>query len=449
MRLIRLLKRDLATEIATWVDRELISVDQARAICGQYGIDYDAKRSRSTGYRVLVVLGFLFIGLALITLIGANWEEIPRAARMAGLVALTAGTHALALRYHLSGRAAMGTGLNFLGNLFYGASIILVAQIYHLGEHMPDGVFWWALGSLPFGVLLRNPWLTLQTGLLALTWLHVEHTYDFLVGAAFFTSVFPLFLAAELYVLVRARANVLLFLTFAASVFLWVQNSLGPMWHDGPGRFQWSEELYFVGAALFLLAYAAGRWLHAMEGAKEKDYGAALSIWTLRLVLVGMFVLSFESPWLELLRDDWSHQGSMWVVIGGLGAAALWLGARAGTLRTLLAPVVLVAGTMVAVVIGAARSETLPPAEYAIWFQVLGNAALIVAGIRLVFHGTAAGVSHWFFLGVAVILLTAFIRYMDLIGDYVGGAALFLVFAALLLGSARFWKSRQGREVRT
>ena len=449
MRLIRLLKRDLATEIETWVDRELISVDQARAICGQYGIDYDEKRSRSTGYRVLVVLGFLFIGLALITLVGANWEEIPRAARMAGLVALTAGTHALALRYHLSGRTAMGTGLNFLGNLFYGASIILVARIYHLGEHMPDGVFWWALGSLPFGVLLRNPWLTLQTGLLALTWLHVEHMHDFLVGAAFFTSVFPLFLAAELYVLARARVNVPLFLTFVASVYLWVQNALGPMWHDGPGRFQWSEELYFVGAALFLLAYAAGRWLHAREGAKEKDYGAALSTWTLRLILVGMFVLSFESPWLELLRDDWSHQGSMWVVIGGLGAAALWLGARAGALRTVLAPVVLVAGTMVAVVVVAAWSETLPPAEYAIRFQVLGNAALVAAGIWLVFHGTTAGVSHWFFLGVAIILLTAFIRYMDLIGDYVGGAALFLVFAALLLGSARFWKSRQGREVRT
>lgn len=449
MRLIRLLKRDLAAEVASWVDRKFISVEQARAICGHYGIDYDARRSRSTGYRVLAALGFLFLGLALITLIGANWEEIPRAARLAGLVALTAGTHALALRYHLTGRTATGTGLFFLGNLFYGASIILVARIYHLGEHMPDGVFWWALGSLPFGVLLRNPWLTLQTGLLALIWLHVEHMHDFLVGAAFFASVFPLFLAAELYVLVRARTNVPLFLTFVASVFLWVQSSLGAMWHDGEGRFAWPEELHFVGAALFLLAYAAGRWLHAREGAKEKDYGAALSIWTLRLVLVGLFVLSFESPWLELLRDDWAHQGSMWAVIAGLGAAALWLAARAGALRTLLAPVALVAGTMAAVVIVAARSETLPPSQYAVWFQVLANAALIAAGIRLVFRGATAGVSHWFFLGVGTILLTAFIRYMDLIGDYVGGAALFLVFAALLLGSARFWKSRQGREVRT
>ena len=449
MRLIRLLKRDLATEIASWVERELVTADQARAIGALYGIDHDAVRTRSTGYRVLMVLGFLFIGLALITLIGANWEEIPRAARMAGLVALTAGTHGLALRYHLRGRTAMGTGLFFLGNLFYGASIILVAQIFHLGEHMPDGVFLWALGSLPFGVLLRNPWLTLQTGLLALIWLHVEHMHDFLVGAAFFTSVFPLFLAAELYVLVQARTNVPLFLTFVASVFLWAQNSLAPMWHEGAGRFVWSEELYFVGAALFLLAWAAGRWLHAKEGAKEKDYGAALSIWTLRLVLVGMFVLSFEFPWLALLRDDWVHQGSMWVVVGGLGAAALWLGARSGALRTMLAPVVLAAGTMVAVVVFAAWSETLPPPEYATWFQVLGNMALIAAGTRLIFHGTTAGVSHWFFLGVSIILLTALIRYMDLVGDYVGGAALFLVFAALLLGSARLWKRRQGREART
>ena len=445
MRLIRLLKRDLATEIATWVEREIISADQARAIGALYGIDHDTVRSRSTGYRILVVLGFLFIGLALITVIGANWEEIPRAARMAGLVVLTAGTHALAIRYHLSGRTGTGTGLFFLGNLFFGASIILVAQIYHLGEHMPDGVFWWALGTLPFGVLLRNPWLTLQTALLALVWLHLEHRYDFLVNAAFFASVFPLFLAAELYVLVRARANLPLFLAFAASLFLWVQNSLGPLWHDGEGYFRWSGEHWFVAAALFLLAWATGRWLHAREGPKEKDYGAALSVWTLRLVLVGMFVLSFERPWLELLRDDWAHQGSMWVVVGALAAAALWLGARAGVLRTLLAPALLVAATMVAVVIVAASTETLPPPEYAVWFQVLANAALIAAGIRLIHHGTTAGVSHLFFLGLAVILLTAFIRYMDLIGDYVGGAVLFLAFAGLLLGSARYWKSRQGR----
>ena len=174
LRLIRLLEKDLATEVSTWVDQGLISADQARAICRQYGIDYDEIRSRSTAYRVLAVLGFLFIGLSLITVIGANWESIPRGVRMAGLLVLTAGTHGLAVRHHLSGRTSLAIGLFILGNLFYGASIILIAQIYHLGEHMPDGVFWWALGSLPFAVLLCSAGLTLFSGLLALLWFFLE-----------------------------------------------------------------------------------------------------------------------------------------------------------------------------------------------------------------------------------------------------------------------------------
>ena len=68
-------------EASTWVDLQLITVEQAQAIpiCRVYGIDYDTIRSRSSAYRVLVVLGFVFIGLSLITLIGANWDTIPRA----------------------------------------------------------------------------------------------------------------------------------------------------------------------------------------------------------------------------------------------------------------------------------------------------------------------------------------------------------------------------------
>ena len=66
VRLIRLLKKDSAKEISTWVDRELISVDQVQAICRLYGVDYTAILARSTAYSLLVVLGGVFIGLALV-----------------------------------------------------------------------------------------------------------------------------------------------------------------------------------------------------------------------------------------------------------------------------------------------------------------------------------------------------------------------------------------------
>ena len=447
VRLIRLLKRDLATEVATWVEREIISIEQARSICRLYGVDYDEIRSRSTAYRMLVVLGFLFIGLALVTVIGANWDAIPRGVRMGGLLALTAGTQALALRHHLSGRSSLATGWFFLGNLFYGASIILVAQIYHLGEHMPDGVFWWALGTVPFAVLLCNPWLTLMSGLLALLWLYLESTTGFL-GAAFFSLVFPVFLAAELYVLVRGRPSALLFLTFVASLFLWFQTALATIWFDGRGHLEWSAEQVLVGAVLFILAHSAGHWLHAKDGAKAKDYGAALSVWTLRLGLVGLLVLGNERPWSNLIDADWNHQASMWLIASAIAGAALRMGAKTGRLPAPLILVALSGGVMIAVVVTGTQADPDAFPVRAVHFQVLDNVALVAAGVWLIVRGSASGTSHYFFLGVAVILLTAFMRYVDLIGDYIGGAVLFTVFAALLLGAARYWKSRRTREVR-
>ena len=440
MRLIRLLEKDLATEVSTWVDQGLISADQARAICRQYGIDYDEIRSRSTAYRVLAVLGFLFIGLSLITVIGANWESIPRGVRMAGLLVLTAGTHGLAVRHHLAGRTSLAIGLFILGNLFYGASIILIAQIYHLGEHMPDGVFWWALGSLPFAVLLCSAGLTVFSGLLALLWFCLEFATGFL-APAFFCAAFPLFLVAELYGLVKGRASTLLFLMFVASSVLWFETLLATFWMDGGGRLAFSAEHAFVSAALFILVYAASHRLHSSQSVKVRDYGAVLSLWTLRFALFGMLVLSFEAPWEALIGHDWSDQTSMWGIVAALAAAALWFGSKTSTLRVLLTLIVLCGTAMVAVVASHAESD-------AVYFQVLDNVALIVSGIWLIVRGTVKGVSHFFFLGVAVMLLTAFMRYVDLIGDYLDGAVLFMGIAALLLGSARYWRARQGKEAR-
>ncbi len=429
MRLIRLLKRDLAREVSSWVDRDLISAEQARSICRLYDVDYDSIGSHSTGYRLLVSLGYLFIGLAVITLLGANWDQIPRGLRMGGLLAVTLGTHGLALRSYLAGKESGATGLFMLGNLFYGASIILIAQIYHLGEHMPDGVLWWALGSLPFGVLLRNCWLTLFSCLLALLWFFLEYSMGF------FPMLFPLFIAAGLYVLIQARPSTLLFLTVVASVGLWIEAALAAAWAGEGHRFELYPEHLLVSAAMFIFAYAFSQWLHARENGKAKDYGVLLSLWTLRFGLIVMFVLSYEEPWRELIGSDWNHQTSMWQVVVVLLGGSLWLGWKAEKLKTLIPITTFSTLSMIAVVL------FNDPAD-AIYFQVIYNIALVGTGIWLIVRGIQSGISHYFFLGIATILLTAFMRYVDLIGEYVGGAILFIVLAVLLLGAARYWKAQ-------
>ena len=77
-----------------------------------------------------------------------------------------------------------------------------------------------------------------------------------------------------------------------------------------------------------------------------------------------------------------------------------------------------------------------------IYFQITYNVALISAGIWLIHRGIQRGISHYFFLGTATILLTALMRYIDLIGEYIGGAILFMGLAALLLGAAKYWKTQ-------
>jgi hypothetical protein len=89
---------------------------------------------------------------------------------------------------------------------------------------------------------------------------------------------------------------------------------------------------------------------------------------------------------------------------------------------------------------------SIQDSSLAIYFQVIYNLVLIAIGIWLVLEGIHNGISHYFFLGTATILLTAFMRYIDLIGDYIGGAALFMVCAMILLGAAKYWRNTQGME---
>jgi uncharacterized membrane protein len=432
MRLIRLLKNDIAREAAEWVSEDIITAPQAERICDRYGVDYHRVSSRSFAYNVLIGLGYLFIGLALITLLGANWDEMPRALRMWGLIIITMATQGVALKFYLAGAEDRAAGVFFLGNLVFGASIILIAQVYHLGEHMPDGVFWWALGCLPMGVLISSSWVTLQALVLALVWFMLE------VDMGFYPLLFPLFILGSLVVLYRGQQSTILFLALVASIVLWVEYSLALYWGFS-WRLRFQAEHVAVSAALLILAYAGGHWLGRRESAAARDYGAILAAWSLRLAIVALLVASFEEPWRELLRESWEHMPSMLVLVCLLLAASLYLARSAQ--KTV--PVAVMTGFLLLSIAAVLVSGS---SSHAVYFQVVCNLLLIAAGVWLIIRGIHDGISHYFFLGVASILLTAFMRYIDLIGDYIGGAAIFLVFAAVLLGAAKYWKGHLSRE---
>ncbi len=437
MRLIRLLKNDLARESSEWVQQGLISQNQAEKICDSYDVDFHQAQNSSLGYNVLIGLGCLFIGLSLIILIGANWEEIPRAIRMLGLIALTLSTQCYGIYRWRQGHSSSSyssssyssaTGIFFLGNLFYGAAIILIAQIYHLGEHMPDGVYWWALGCLPFALLTRSPLLMEQGLSLALVWLFLQADEGYL------TTAFLPFVTASLWVLYRGKSSLSLLIATTFSIGLWIEFLLAYLWSD-KHRMEWHPELFLVAVLLFLLIWLIGHWLALQNSVKAKDYGATLVAWSLRFTLVSLLVMSFSELWHELAKEHWANLNSAFLLTALLFIPTLWLAFKVKRLPFTLAIIATLSLALFTVINGNEIQVA--------WLQVADNILLIAFGAGLILRGIKHGYSHYFYLGITSILLTAFLRYIDLIGDYVGGSLLFLTFAGLLLGAAKYWKHHQ------
>ena len=173
--------RRLPAEVAQWQADGLISQEQADAILERYGLSAEdgltgepaatdstgsrepiedpAERTTLVGRAVSVigVMGALLVGLGIIIYVAANWDVIPVWARVSMLVGLTAAINAtgwlLLARFNY---LRIGVALLVVGALAYGASIHLIAQIYHVPVNHPNLTTAWFLGVLPMGYVVRS-----------------------------------------------------------------------------------------------------------------------------------------------------------------------------------------------------------------------------------------------------------------------------------------------------
>ncbi len=443
MRVLRFLKRELGAEAQGWVNDGLVTREQAERILERYGASLPTGRERSLGYYVLVALAALFGGLSLLVFVSANWEQIPRAARMGGLVALTLAFHGVGLALFRKKGETPASIAFFLGCLSYGTSIFLIAQIYHLGEHFPDGIFWWALGTLPFALLTRTlPCAYLATAL-SLAWLVAE------TRESFVPTAWPLLGLPLLWFCLREKHSKVVFLGVLASGTLWLE-VLVSHWLSGTRSFDGTSDLVPLTLGLFVVYHAWGKlWEDHASNPEWGEYGALLRLWSVRLGLVALLVLSFEDPWREMIGIEYQ---SPLLVAGILAATLLASGVlsalylrRGAPLRQVAVWANAAAFTLLVVV---SLVTTDAQDESAVYFQVFTNLLCIGTGIWLIVRALEEALTHYFYAGIGLILITALLRYVDLVGDYVGASLLFMVFAALLLGAARFWKSRTAEAAR-
>ncbi len=244
----------LQSERPGWVARGWVTPGNARAILD----DAAARAGTPAGFlsSALGVLGAVLLGAGVITFFAANWGVIPKAGKLALLFgAMWVAYAAAGWMLSRGGAPRAGQALLLLGVILFGANIMLIAQIYHIDAHYPDGVLTWALGALLAAWLLESQPAMVAALALATLWTAME-------GFDFDRTLhwpYLLFWAAALVPVLRARWEFALRVALAG-LLLWSAQALPslPLW----GRFALAglTQVYFLAyLALFLSSFVLER----------------------------------------------------------------------------------------------------------------------------------------------------------------------------------------------
>jgi uncharacterized membrane protein len=415
--------RWLRTETDAWIHDGLIDEALRDRILGRYHVDTAATERR--GLAILSALAGLAAAIAVLLLIGYNWDVIPRAVKVAMIFGAVAAAFAGSAVAYSRGRSSGGEQLAFLGTLFYGNAIWLLAQVFHISGRYPDGALWWAIGALVAGHVLTSRLNAFQAAVLINVWiimdasLAIRPSYQFLALGAM-----------AVWLAYRTRSAWALGLTLL-SVPLWIAIGAGITLEAGP-----------ITLGLVLLtgcAFFAASKLHP-------PHTRFAVVWeVLGLVTIAMCLV-------PLMIHDVQQSGSdgplsrTWPLLMVAPASLLfmaWVSARMGWGS--IGQAVVAVSALTAGWIGW-RLATDVQGNAVLWVIVIAfSAATLFIGVTLMRTAMRTDRAGLFAGGVAFVLLFLLVRWIDLLGSMVWSALFLLAVAGLLLWMARLWRSREVR----
>lgn len=152
-------RHQLRKEAERWQAEGLIDPWVHAELAHRYRFEDLESSSRDRFVSILVALGGLLLGLAVITFVAANWQAWSRSLKVGFLLSLffsvnTAGFY-LWRNQIPSWRSRLGSGLLVLGALVLGATLALMSQMFHQGGEPYQLYLFWGLGVLAMAYSLR------------------------------------------------------------------------------------------------------------------------------------------------------------------------------------------------------------------------------------------------------------------------------------------------------
>ena len=453
----------LDRELLLWQSDQVVSSDQAAQIRGRYDSVADIHdRQRSLAVQALFAMAAFLFGLAVLLLIGFNWEELSRTVKLVVVLTVITSTHLIAFRLRRGGRhLALSETVSFLGCLFYGSGIWLVAQAFHLEAHYPDGVWWWAVGVLPFALCLDSLLLHLLFVSLVALWGGME-VFGFWNLSPWWLPGWweipngayslPL-LAAPGLAWAYQRKSPLAVALYVALFAWWIVLQAFAL-HLGPRSLFWIGN---VGAILILFA----------EAHRPGDpRGVPYRLWGVLMVSGILLALGSREFWRGMTQygDDWFSDYYLramftevianlvlMVISAGLlfifrGAGAFDLQGEASALdsvRRRWFAIILVGSLMLMSV----WSLAVPNGNVASSVPIIvANLVTLGMALYLVKVGEQEERTRPFAAGVLLFLIWTLVRYIDLFGEaggLLGAAVVFALCGGGLVVVGSFWSRRR------
>ncbi|MBB4006010.1 DUF2157 domain-containing protein [Allorhizobium taibaishanense] len=154
----------LKKDLERWAEMGLISQQASDAMLE----DHDSRSTTPAIGGVLLMLSAVLLSAAILLLVAANWQAIPRLVKVSGIILLIwifHGGAAFSLAY---GRKATGQALLVLGAASFGAAMSLVGQLYHLSGDLLDLLYVWIGMATLSALIFRSGAMAGFVGLLAL-----------------------------------------------------------------------------------------------------------------------------------------------------------------------------------------------------------------------------------------------------------------------------------------
>lgn len=270
----------LEQDLKAWTARGLLDAPTAARLLAEY----DSREGAFSVGRVLMILAALLVSAAVLTLVAANWEAIPRLARLVGIVALIWGAYLSGGLALARGATRLAAALLVIGTLAFGGAIALVGQMYHLSGDTLQAMLVWFAGAVVAAALFRSAAVTTVAGFLAFAVAGADWTESTSAEAGLLLWLMPV-MALVVILLVRytsaARSRHLAYLLLVAWLGLVYSE------YQGPGT---AIAIAAFGAAAYLAAAVPRSPLHRLA----REAGAAPAFYAYLVLLLGLAVLHVE-----------------------------------------------------------------------------------------------------------------------------------------------------------